>query len=78
MIMYWLSIVLAIFIGGCTLVGITNGIGLQLIGLVLAGNAYVRLQRGKPPKTTLTSTAVIVALIVSGIGFAVGVFLLMR
>ena len=74
MILFWLSIVLAVFIGGCTLIGITNGIGLQLIGLILAGNAYVRLQRGKPAKTSFNSAATIIALLVSGIGFAIGVY----
>ena len=74
MIWFWLSIVLAIFIGGCTLLGITNGIGLQVIGLVLAGNAYVRLQRGKPEKSKFNIAATWVALLVSGVGLALGVY----
>ena len=78
MILFWLSIVLAAFIGGCTLLGITNGIGLQLIGLALAGNAFVRLQRGKPPKTSLKFAAAVIALLVSGVGFAVGIYQLTR
>jgi hypothetical protein len=74
MIWFWLSIVLAIFIGGCTLLGINNGLGLQLIGLVLAGNAYVRLQRGNPAKTPFNFAATLVALAVSGVGFALGIY----
>ena len=78
MIWFWLSIVLAIFIGGCTLLGINNGFGLQLIGLVLAGNAYVRLQRGNPAKTRLNFAATVIALVVSGVGFALGVYRVMQ
>ena len=78
MIWFWLSIVLAILIGGCTLLGINNGLGLQFIGLVLAGNAYVRLQRGKPTKTQLNFAATIVALLVSGVGFVLGAYRVMQ
>ena len=78
MIWFWLSIVLAIFIGGCTLLGINNGLGLQLIGLVLAGNAYVRLQRGKPAKTPLNFAFTAIALAVSGVGFVLGVYRVMQ
>ena len=78
MILFWFSVVLAVFIGGCTLIGIASGIGLQLIGFALAGNAYVRLQRGKPPRTSLKFAATIIALLISGIGFAVGIYQLTR
>jgi Co/Zn/Cd efflux system component len=74
MVLFWVSIVLAVLIGGCTLIGITNGIGLQIIGLVLAGNALVRLQRGKPAKAPIMLGATWLALAVSGIGLIVGVY----
>ena len=78
MALFWLSIVLAIFIGGCTLTGIANGIGLQIIGLIFAGNAFVRLQRGKPTKSPITLGATWLALAVSGIGLALGVYRILQ
>ena len=78
MTLFWLSIVLAIFIGGCTLIGIANGIGLQVIGLIFAGNAFVRLQRGKPAKIPITLGATWLALAVSGIGLALGVYRILQ
>jgi hypothetical protein len=45
-----------------------------LVALVLAGNAFVRLQRGQPVKNQLRSGATWVALGVSGLGFAVGLY----
>ena len=72
--MVWLSVVLAILIGGFTLLNVTVGIGLQIIALVLAGNAFVRLQRGKPAKTRINMGATWVALAVSGAGFALGLY----
>jgi len=74
MFMFWMSIILAIVIGGFTLFNITVGLGLQLIALILAGNAYVRLQRGAPAKTPIKMGATVAALAVSAIGFALGIF----
>lgn len=76
--MFWLSIVLAILIGGFTLFNITVGIGLQIIALVLAGNAFVRLQRGKPAKTRINMAATWIAIAVSGIGLALGIYRVMQ
>ena len=78
MALFWLSIVLAIFIGGCTLIGIANGIGLQVIGLIFAGNAFVWLQRGKPAKSPITLGAAWLALAVSGVGLALGVYRILQ
>ena len=72
--MFWLSIVLAILIGGFTLFSVTVGIGLQIIALVLAGNAFVRLQRGKPAKTRVNLSATWIAIAVSGLGLALGLY----
>ena len=72
--MFWISIVLAILIGGFTLLTVTVGIGLQVIGVVLAGNAYVRLQRGKPTPSQINKTATWVALAVSVAGLALGLW----
>jgi hypothetical protein len=74
MFLFWISIILAIVIGGFTLFQITVGLGLQLIALILAGNAYVRLQRGNPVKTPIKMQATWAALAVSAIGFALGIF----
>ena len=68
MVMFWLSVILAILIGGCSLIGSANEFGLQLIGLVLAGNAYVRLQRGKPVRNNVNFAATVLALLMSGMG----------
>ncbi len=76
--MFWLSIVLAILIGGFTLFNVTVGIGLQIIALVLAGNAFVRLQRGKPAKTRINMAATWIAIAVSGIGLALGIYRVMQ
>ena len=78
MIFFWLSVVLAIFIGGCTLIGINNGLGLQLFGLIFAANAYVRLQQGKPVKTSFNFSATIIALLLSGVGLAIGLYRVMQ
>ncbi|WP_457098192.1 hypothetical protein [Lysobacter sp. P5_B9] len=72
--MFWLSIVLATIIGGFALFNITVGLGLQFIALVLAGNAFVRLQRGKPAKNRINVGATRFALIVSGVGIALGLY----
>jgi hypothetical protein len=74
MFLFWLSIILAIVIGGFTLLNITVGIGLQVIGLVLAGNAYVRMQRGKPAKNRINMGATWVALAISAAGLALGLY----
>ena len=76
--MFWLSIVLAILIGGFTFFNVTVGIGLQIIALALAGNAFVRLQRGKSAKTRINMTATWVAIAVSGIGLALGTYRVMQ
>ena len=78
MALFWLSIVLAIFIGGCTLIGVANGIGLQVIGLILAGNAFVRLQRGKRAKSPITLGATWLALAVSSVGLALGMYRILQ
>ena len=72
--MFWLSIVLAILIGGFTLFNVTVGGGLQLIALILAGNAFVRLQRGKPTKTRVNLAATWIAVAISGLGLALGLY----
>lgn len=78
MALFWLSIVLAIFIGGCTLIGVANGIGLQVIGLILAGNAFVRLQRGKPAKSPIALSATWLALAISSVGLALGMYRILQ
>ena len=72
--MFWLSVALAILIGGFTLLNVTVGIGLQIIALVLAGNAFVRLQRGNPAKNRITMGATWIALAVGGAGLALGLY----
>jgi hypothetical protein len=72
--MFWLSIALAILIGAFTLFTATVGVGSQFIALVLAGNAYVRLQRGKPAKNRINMAATWIALTVSGSGMALGLY----
>ena len=72
MFLFWLSIILAIVMGGLTLFNVTAGLG--FIALVLAGNAYVRLQRGNPAKTPTNTRATWAALTVSAVGFAIGIF----
>jgi hypothetical protein len=69
MFMFWLSIVLAILIGSLALLAPPVGVGLLIIALVLAGNAFVRLQRGTPPKSRVNAVATWVALAVSSLGF---------
>jgi hypothetical protein len=73
-LMFWLSIVLAILIGGFTLFNVTVGGGLQLVALILAGNAFVRLQHGKPNKTRANLVATWVAIATSGLGLVLGLY----
>ena len=75
MFMFWLSIALAVLIGGCALLSPPVGVGLLIIALVLAGNAFVRLQRGTPPKTRINTIATWVALAISGLAMAFNIFI---
>lgn len=68
MIMFWLSVVIAVLIGCVAILTPPVGIGLLIVALVLAGNAYVRLQRSTPPKTRINVAATWVALAVSVLG----------
>ena len=72
MFMFWLSVTLSMLIGALALLAPTVGFGVKLIGLVLAGNAFVRLQRGSPPKTRVTMSATWLAIAISGLAIALG------
>ena len=72
--MFWLSILLAVLIGGFTLFSDTAGIGTQIVALVFAGNAFVRLQRGQPPQTRLHLGVAWGALAISGLAAAIGLY----
>ena len=72
--MFWLSVVLAIGIGAYTLLTGSVGVGSQIVALALAGNAFVRLQRGQPARSGLNSAATWVAIAISGAALAIGLY----
>ena len=72
--MFWLSILLAVLIGGFSLFSGNAGLGTQIVALVFAGNAFVRLQRGQPPKNKLHLGFAWSALAISGLAFTVGLY----
>jgi hypothetical protein len=76
--MFWLSVALAILIGLVSIFHGSVGVGLPTIGLALAGNAYVRLQRGQPMGTPTKKNVVWVALAVAGLALAIGLLRALR
>ena len=76
--MFWICATLAIFLGSVALLNIPIGLGLQFIGMILAGNAYARLARGQPQKTSVTRGFMWLAAVVSVLGTCVGLAKLLQ
>ena len=71
--MFWLSISLSLLLSGYTVARPVPGIAWGVIALVLAGNAFVRLQRGQPTKSPTNVAATWVALAAGGLALALGI-----